>query len=287
MSYRRRSSPLHAARAAAGSGYCLALAAAALMLDHPVALGAVAATTLAAGIAAGAGRAMRQALLVALPLLVLIVVINAFASRNGLTVVVRLGDLPVLGHTDITLEATVYGVVLGLRATALIMCGALYTAAVDPDEVLRMFRRVSFRSALSATLATRMVPVLARDSQRLADAQRCRPGRPPSRMQLMRAASSGVLDRALDVAAALEVRGYGASRRPPRVRRPWSRHDLAFAASAVSIAALAVAARIADWARFDAYPSLHSPLRPGVFATAIGLAVCALLPFTDRRGVDR
>ena len=97
---------------------------------------------------------------------------------------------------------------------ALILCGALYTAAVDPDEVLRLFRRVSFRSALTATLATRMVPLLIRDSRRLADAQRCRPGRPPSRMALMRAASSGMLDRALDVAAALEVRGYGARAAP-------------------------------------------------------------------------
>ena len=64
------------------------------------------------------------------------------------------------------------------------MCVALYTAAVDPDEVLRLFRRVSFRSALTATLATRMVPVLARDARRFADAQRCRPGRPPSRLAL-------------------------------------------------------------------------------------------------------
>src|SRR6202030_464607 len=110
------------------------------------------------------------------------------------------GDLPVLGHTDVTLEATAYGAILGLRAVALILCGALYTAAVDPDEVLRLFRRVSFRSALTATLATRMVPVLIRDSRRLADAQRCRPGRPPTRVQLLRATTSAVLDRALDVA---------------------------------------------------------------------------------------
>ena len=96
--------------------------------------------------------------------------------RDGLTVIARLGDLPVLGQTDITLEATVAGAVLGLRATLLVLCGALYTSAVDPDEVLRLFRRFSFHSALSATLATRMVPVLTRDARRLAEAQRCRPG---------------------------------------------------------------------------------------------------------------
>ncbi len=117
--------------------------------------------------------------------------INALVSRDGLTVIVRLGDLPILGHTDVTLEATVYGAILGLRAVALILCGLLYTLAVDPDEVLRLFRRVSFRSALSATLATRMVPILVRDGRRLAEAQRCRPGPPPSRLTLMRAACTG------------------------------------------------------------------------------------------------
>ena len=124
-----------------------------------------------------------------------------------------------LGQVDLTLEALVYGAVLGMRALALILCCALYAAVVDPDEVLRLFRRVSFRSALTATLATRMVPVLQRDGRRMADAQRCRPGAAPSRVALVRAVAAGALDRAVDVAAALEVRGYGTARRPPRVRR--------------------------------------------------------------------
>jgi energy-coupling factor transport system permease protein len=153
--------------------------------------------------------------------------------------------------------------------------------------VLGLFRRVSFHSALTATLATRMVPILARDSRRLADAQRCRAGRKPSHVQLMRAATSGVLDRALDVAAALEIRGYGGARRPPRPSRPYSRHDLAFMASAAAVLALAIGARVADLAPFQAYPSLHAPVGAGQAALAIGLIVCALLPFADRRGIER
>ncbi len=287
MSYRRRASPLHAARAGAGCAYCVALACAALLLSSPVALGAVVVAIVGAGIAAGLGREMRRAAPLAVTLAVVIAVVNALVTRDGLTVIVRLGDLPVLGHTDVTLEATVYGLILGLRAIALIMCGALYTAAVDPDEVLQLFRRVSFRSALTATLATRMVPVLVRDARRLTDAQRCRPGRPPSRVALMRAATSGVLDRALDVAAALEVRGYGRPGRPPRPHRPWSRHDIAFAASAVAVLMLSVGARVFDLAQFSAYPTLHAPVGVGTVAVAVGLVVCALLPFADRRGVQR
>jgi energy-coupling factor transport system permease protein len=287
VSYRRRATPLHAARAAAGCAYCLALGIAALMLDNPIALGAVLVSLFAAGVLADVGPELRRALKFALPLTVLIALINALVTRDGLTVIARFGDLPVLGHTDITLEATAYGAVLGARALALILCGALYTAAVDPDEVLRLFRRVSFRSALTATLATRMVPVLARDARRLADAQRCRPGRPPSRYALVRAASSGVLDRALDVAAVLEVRGYGGARRPPRRYRPYSRHDVSFIAAAAAIVALAVIARAGDVAGFRAYPTLHAGTGAATLAVAGGIVLAALLPFADRRGVKR
>lgn len=287
MAYRRRTSPLHAARAGAGCLYCLSLALAALMLDNPVALGAVTVAVICAGVLAGVGREMRRAALLALPLAIVIALVNALVTRDGLTVIVRLGNLPILGHTDITLEATAYGGILGLRAAALILAGALYTAAVDPDEVLRLFRRVSFHSALTATLATRLVPVLVRDSRRLADAQRCRPSRPPSRLQLLRATTFGVLDRALDVAAALEVRGYGAAHRPPRTRRPYGRHDLGFGAAAIAIAAAAIAARVAGLAPFDAYPALRAPAGPSTVLVAAGVLVAALLPFAERRGIGR
>ncbi len=286
MIYRRRASPLHSARAGAGCAYCLALAVAALTLSNPIALAAMALAVLGAGIAAGVGRQVGRAALLGLPVVAAIVLINVLVSHNGLTVIVRLGNLPILGHTDITLEATVYGAILGLRAVALILCGILYTLAVDPDEVLRLFRRVSFRSALSATLATRMVPILIRDGRRLAEAQRCRPGPPPSRLTLMRAACTGVLDRALDVAAALEVRGYGVARRPPAYRAPYSRHDLEFLFAAVAIAAVAIAGRVSGWASFTAYPSVHAAGWTAV-GVAAALVAAAWLPFADRRGVRR
>jgi energy-coupling factor transport system permease protein len=286
--YRRRASPLHAARAGVGCAYCASLAVAALVLSAPVALGAVAVAILGAAVGAGVHREMRRAALFAVPLGLMVMIVNMLVVRDGLTVIARLGTVPVFGQLDITLEATVAGAVLGMRAIELVLCGALYTIAVDPDEVLRLLRRVSFHSALTAALATRMVPVLARDARRLADAQRCRPGRPPSRVQLMRAATNGVLDRALDVAAALEVRGYGAARRPRRGwgrRRPYSRHDLAFGAAAVVIPALAIAGRAAGWVSFASDPALHAPLGPGTVVVAAGLLGCALLPFADRRGI--
>jgi energy-coupling factor transport system permease protein len=148
-------------------------------------------------------------------------------------------------------------------------------------------RRVSFRSALSATLATRLVPVLARDSRRLAEAQRCRPGPAPSRLALLRASSAGVLDRALDVAAALEVRGYATAQRPRRAPRSWSRQDIAFAASALAILALAVGGRVGGWTGVSAYPWLRVPLGPATWGLAVALVLTGVAPFAVRRGIAR
>ena len=98
---------------------------------------------------------------------------------------------------------------------AFLMAFGLFSACVDPDELLRLLRRLSYRSALTASLATRLVPVLARDALRMGDAARCRP-HPPGRLAVTRAALAGALERAVDVAAALEVRGYSRGGRPSR-----------------------------------------------------------------------
>jgi energy-coupling factor transport system permease protein len=235
-----------------------------------------------AGVAAGVGGRVARSLYLSAPMAVLIVAVNALVSREGLTVIARLGDAGPLGQLDITLEAVAYGAKEALVLVVIIAACALASAAVDPDELLRSLRRVSFRSALTATLATRMVPLLALDARRLGEAQRCRPN-PGGRLAVMRAITANALDRSLDIAATLEVRGYGSARRPRRAPRPWSRHDLAFAASAVAIAALAIALP----APFTFYPSIHGGYGAGVWVLAGTLTLAVLAPFAQRRGILR
>jgi energy-coupling factor transport system permease protein len=288
--YRRMPSPLHATRAGVGALWAAAIALAAILLDHPLALLTLLVAVLCAGAGAGVGRllarSMRAATIVWLP----IVLVNVLVSRQGLTVFARLGDLGPFGQGDLTVEALVFGAVIALKVMLLILTTTLASLAIDPDEALRILRRLSFRSALTASLATRMIPVLAADAQRLAEAQRTRPLGPPrgsrGRLALLRAVVAGSLDRAMDVAATLEVRGFATARRAPRLSRPWSRHDIAFLASAVAILALALVGRLGGALRFDAYPEVHAPIGAGAVVVCVALAAAVLVPFADRRGVD-
>jgi energy-coupling factor transport system permease protein len=307
--YRRLASPLHATRAGVGATWALALTAAALVLYNPIPLAALTIAVLGAGTCTGVGRqlarTLRTAVIVGMP----IVAINVLASREGLTVFARLGDLGPFGQGDLTVEAVVYGAVIALKVTLLMLITTLASLAVDPDELLRGFRRLSFRSALTASLATRMIPVLGADAQRLAEAQRTRPEDPArgvrGRVALLSAIVGGSLERAMEVAATLELRGFavaaegrsgprrlhlpGARVRGPerRMKLPWSRHDLAFLCSTFAVLALALAGRLTGAASFTAYPLVQIQTDTGTFVLCTALLAAILLPFFDRRGIDR
>ena len=244
---------------------------------------------LAAAGAARVGRPVALTLAWGVPFALVIAVVNALVTRDGVTVLVRGWTVPGIGRMDITLEALAYSAILGLRFLIVIGCAGVLAAAVDPDELLRAVRRVSLRSGVTAAVATRMMPVLARDARRLADAQRCRGEGaigPAQRVAVLRAVTAGALDRATDVAATLELRGFAAGRRPARRRRPWSRHDLAFAASAAAVAALGLGAALEGWAAYSTFPRLETPLAGGALVLAGALALCVLAPFADRRGIE-
>src|SRR6185436_3506913 len=127
---------------------------------------------------------------------------------------------PLLGRVDVTAEALAAGAVIGLRATVAMVAFAVYSACVDPDRVLRSLRPLAGRSALTATLISRLVPVAAADAARLRDAGQLRgpAAAPLGRATMARRLLTGSLDRAVDVAATLELRGYSLERTAPR---PW------------------------------------------------------------------
>lgn len=292
ITYRRRATPLHAARAGVVVAWGAVLGVATLAAAHPIALAAVACVVAVATWSAGAGRQVGRAVLFALPAALLIAIINPLLVRQGLTVIWRFGEIPPFGQVDVTLEALVAGAVLGARAVLIVAVAALLAAVVDPDEVLRGLRRVSFRGAVTAALAVRIAPVLARDGRRMALARRSRAAAPPSptareRVAVVRAVTTGALDRAVDLAATLELRGYATATRVARIPRPWSRHDVGIAASAAAMSTLLVLAAVKGVPRLETYPRLVTDAGGVALLLAGAFVVVALAPLALRRGVAR
>jgi energy-coupling factor transport system permease protein len=299
IAYRRRPSPLHATRATVAAAYGGSLALAALLVENPIFLAGVLGAVLLAGSAAGVGRQLLAAARgAALPMFAATVIVNVLVNRGGLTVFMRLGDWGVLGQMNLTAESVVFGLVFGLRLLVVALACLLAVCTANPDELLVSTRRISPHSALTASLATRMVPVLGADAQRLAEAMRCRPDGGPrgtrGHLAILRATIAGALDRSLDVAAVLEMRGYG-SRGRPRGRGPAldagraasrSRHDLAFGCAAVAIPLIALVTELTGAGDFRAYPLVYIAAGPGLALAVALLLAASLLPFLDRRGIE-
>ncbi len=288
LAYTPGRSPLHRASPGAAIAYLGALAAVGFIYSSPLVLIAATAATALAGFAAGAGRAVRASLRLAIPLLIFMTLVNVLVTHRGDTVLVRGWDMPVLGNTDITLESLAAGAAIGLRVVAVVLAFAVYSACVDPDRVLRALRPVARRSAMTAGLVTRMVPMAAADGARLREAAALRgPGAEPvGRPAMARRLVEGSLDRAVDVAATLELRGHSLGVRPQR-RRDRSRDDLPLYATAAALLAAAISARVAGAGAFQTYPRIEMGLAPLTLALCAVLIALAAVPFVRARASAR
>jgi energy-coupling factor transport system permease protein len=248
--------------------------------------GAAVAATLA-GVLAEARGSVRAGWRMGFSLLVLIAAVNALVSHRGGTVLVRLGDWPVLGQVDVTLEAIAEGLILGFRALVVMVAFAVYSACVDPDRVLRALRPLAGRSALTATLVTRLVPVAAADAGRLRDAAELRgpAAAPVGKAPLARRLLAGSLDRAVDVAATLELRGYSLESRRVRRRRRRCRYDRRFYAVGTLVLAAAIAGKLLGADEFRAYPTIEVGLGAATLVLSALVALSGLAPL--RRGPRR
>jgi energy-coupling factor transport system permease protein len=280
LAYKPQRAPLQEASPGAAVAYLGGIVVVAFLYLNPLILLAAMTAAALAGVLAGARLAVRAALKMALSLALLVAIVNALATSRGETVVARLGHWPLLGRVDVTLEAIVSGVSYGLVAAATIVAAAVYSACVNPDRVLRALRPLAGRSALTATLVSRLVPVAAADASRLRDAATLRgpAAAPVGKAPLARRLLAGSLDRAVDVAATLELRGYSLDAPRARNRRDRSRYDRRFYAVAAIVVVTAVAGKFAGADDFQAYPTVTVGVGPATIAVAAVVALSGLAP---------
>ena len=286
FAYVHRAGPLGDGGALAATAYLASLALAALVSSSPIVIAGAGAGVAVAGLGSGAGPALRLAARWAVGLGVVLILVNGLTSQRGDTVLFHGIELPPLGTLDVSLEALVEGAVLALRLGVVMAAFAVHAACVDPDRVLRLLRPLASRSALTATLIARMVPLAAADYTRLGEAAALRgPGAAPAgRAAIARRLLAGSLDRAVGVAATLELRGYarGAPRRAGL--GPRSRHDVPLILAAAAIAATAIAGAAAGAAGFRPYPAIAVDAGPATLAVALALPAWAALPFVADAG---
>jgi energy-coupling factor transport system permease protein len=148
--------------------------------------------------------------------------------------------VPVLGQLDVTREEIASALFQACRLTAVGLAFAAYALLLDHDRLLAAagFAR---RSVLAVALATRLVPTLEHDAAGLVESLRGRGVEVAGarrRAALLSPLLAGSLERGLNLAEAMEARGYGRQGRTSVPPPPWRFLDrLALSAAACLVAA--------------------------------------------------
>ena len=214
------------------------LAAAALLASHTASVAAIVVLLLVVCLRAPRGRRW--------PYLVGVVgsagavfAITPFVESRGTHPLWIGPTVPVLGSLDITSEELAAGATQALRLAAVGLAFAAYALLLDHDRLVQAagFAR---RSVLAVALATRLVPTLERDAAGLVEALRGRGVEVSGlrgRARLLSPLLAGSLERGLNLAEAMEARGFGRPGRTRAPRAPWrTRERLALAAAALVVA---------------------------------------------------
>jgi energy-coupling factor transport system permease protein len=227
-------------RPAAAAALLAGLAAAALLAHRTASVAAIAALLVAICLRAPSGR--RLYLVGALLSGLAVVVLTPFVETIGTHVLWSGPTVPVLGRLDVTSEELHNGLFQGLRLVAVGLAFAAYALLLDHDRLVQG-ARFARRSVLAVALATRLVPTLERDATGLVEALRGRGVEVSGvrgRARLLSPLLAGSLERALNLAEAMEARGYGRPGATRAARPPWSLVDRGALLAAAALVAIGV-----------------------------------------------
>jgi energy-coupling factor transport system permease protein len=181
---------------------------------------------------------------------------RVFLIAGLMTMVVRTA-LVVLG--TVTVEATVFAALEGLRLAAILVIFGAFNAVTDPFGVVRLAPRRFHEPALAAALALSIAPRTVASVQRVREAQRLR-GIRISPWRALPALAVPVLENGMEdavmLAESMDARGHGRGRRTRYRPQAWS------PAAVVTVAAAALAAAAFIWAAFGGWAELHPPTSP-------------------------
>lgn len=286
LAYVPRRTSLQSAGLGPAALYLGAFLAICFFSSDPVVLIAATFGAALAGYGCHAERAVRFSLKLGAFLAVSMIVINGLVTSRGETVLLRLGEWPVFGRIDVTAESLAAGAVIGLRAMGTMVVIGVWSACIDPDRVLRAMHRTARRSALTATLISRLVPLAATDQARLSEAAGLRgPGATPvGKVALAHRLLAGSLDRAVDVAATLELRGYGQAAPDGAARPVPSRFDRRFWIAGLVLMTVATASIVSGLPGLTTYPGFEYGPGPYSLGLAVLFAAGGLVTWQRGRG---
>lgn len=199
-----------------------------LYFNHPLFLLGVLLFLIGVNIAHDKGKELKKWF----PMLVLmssfIILLNPFLVSRGTHI------LFYFRGKQVTLEASIYGVVMALSIVAIIILFISFNQIVNGNKFLFVFSRILPKLAFLSMLAIRFVPLLRVRLEEIADVQRVRGidiksgsirSRAKSGMILLQILLTWSLEEAMETADSMQARGYGTGKRSSYLPFRWEKRD--------------------------------------------------------------
>ncbi|WP_373897892.1 energy-coupling factor transporter transmembrane protein EcfT [Haloimpatiens sp. FM7315] len=157
------------------------------------------------------------------PFAFMIIVLNPILVKNGQTVIYE-GKInyPLLGPVRITLEATLYGLLTGIRVICVTFVFGFGNLVIHPDRAFSYFSRYFKNSSLLMNMTIRLFPSIIKSYENIKSIEKVRGNDISSKNLKKRIISYGNIINILflssmedssDIAEAMYSRGYGVSRK--------------------------------------------------------------------------
>ena len=209
-------------------------------------------------------------------LIVLIVgVTNPLFSHNGATPILFIND------NRITLEAFIYGAVLGLAVSAALIWFHCFNSVFDSEKIMLLFGRISPKTALVISMSLNFVPAFIRNFKSIKAAQR---SLPMSRFKRYIFSFSAVISQSLENAVitsdSMSARGYGRRKRTFYSRFRFTGYDGAYLCFILILTVVSYLPTFIGMNSFTYYPYFtSSALTPIVVSGYASFALLVLTPF--------
>lgn len=193
-------------------GFFCAVIGLGMFLRHPIFVGAGVLAALIYGIMLGGKGTAKFAAMFALPMVLVFAIVNPLVNHRGSTV------LFYTQHSQITLEAVIYGLLSGLMLASVLLWFSCYNKIMTSDKFVYLFGKIMPAISLIISMVMRFVPNFKAQIQKISDAQKYI-GRDASNgttkekarhgMKILNIMFTWALENAIDSADSMRSRGYG------------------------------------------------------------------------------
>lgn len=183
-----------------------------LYVSHPVFLATALLLFIFVNMSHDRGKALKKWLVP------LILMGTMFTLMNPLLVSRGTNILWYIGNRQITLEAVMYGFVMGLTLMAMVVLFVSFNLMLNGNKFLYVFAKLLPKTAFFVLLALRFVPLLHRRFREISDVQKVRgmsmlqgsiSDRAKNGMNMLQTLLTWSLEAAIQTADSMKARGYG------------------------------------------------------------------------------